>query len=84
MIMIGRKMKTITQIKKHFSNEEIKILVEIIRGKQDFDVMEDAIKDFYSDELSIFSFDGSNILHEDLREQLLDKLEFDFEMGGVI
>ena len=43
-----------------------------------------AIKDFYSDELSIFSFDGSNILHEDLREQLLDKLEFDFEMGGVI
>jgi len=77
-------MKTITQIKKHFSNEEIKILVEIIRGKQDFDVMEDAIKDFYSDELSIFSFDGSNILHEDLREQLLDKLEFDLEVGGVI
>ncbi len=77
-------MKTIKEIKDHFSKDEIKILIEIIRGKQDFDVMEDAIKDFYSDELSIFSFDGSNVLHEDLREQLLDKLEFDFEMGGVI
>ena len=76
-------MKTIKEIKDHFSKDEIKILIEIIRGKQDFDVMEDAIKD-YSDELSIFSFDGSNILHEDLREQLLDKLEFDLEVGGVI
>ena len=31
-------MKTITQIKKHFSNEEIKILVEVVKGKQEFDV----------------------------------------------
>ena len=47
-------MKTIKEIKDHFSKDEIKILIEIIRGRQDFDVMETAIKDFYSDEY-IFS-----------------------------
>jgi tmRNA-binding protein len=39
-------MKTITEIKKHFSNEEIKLLVEIVRGKQEFDVMEKSDKRF--------------------------------------
>ena len=43
-------MKTITEIKKNFSNEEIKLLVEIVKGKQEFDVMGEQIKDFYSDE----------------------------------
>jgi len=43
-------MKTIKEIKDHFSKDEIKILIEIIRGRQDFDVMETAIKDFYSDD----------------------------------
>ena len=28
-------MKTITEIKKNFSNEEIKLLVEIVKGKQE-------------------------------------------------
>ena len=44
------RMKTITEIKKNFSNEEIKLLVEIVKGKQEFDVMGEQIKDFYSDE----------------------------------
>ena len=47
---IRRKMKTITEIKKNFSNEEIKLLVEIVKGKQEFEVMGEQIKDFYSDE----------------------------------
>ena len=51
---------------------------------QDFDIMETAIKDFYSDEINIFSFDGKEKLHEDIRETLIEKLEFDFEMGGII
>ena len=42
-------MKTTKEIKDHFSKDEIKILIEIIRGRQDFDVMETAIRDFYSD-----------------------------------
>ena len=43
-------MKTIKEIKDHFSIEEIKLLIEIVRGRQDFDIMETAIRDFYSDE----------------------------------
>ncbi len=43
-------MKTITQIKQHFSDNEIKICVDIINGKLDFSVLDDQIKDFYSDE----------------------------------
>ncbi len=74
-------MKTIKEIKDHFSIEEIKLLIEIVRGRQDFDIMETAIKDFYSDEIPIFSDDK---IHDDLRSYLLEKLEFDFEMGGII
>ena len=78
-------MKTIKEIKDHFSMEEIKLLIEIVRGRQDFDIMETAIKDFYSDEINIFSFDGKEKLHDEMiRETLLEKLEFDFEMGGII
>ena len=40
-------MKTLTEIKQHFSDEEIKLLIEIIKGKQDFSILEDSIKDFY-------------------------------------
>ena len=77
-------MKTITEIKKNFSNEEIKLLVEIVKGKQEFDVMGEQIKDFYSDE-----YNESDLLNKDddydwLREDLLEKLEFDLEIGGVI
>ena len=74
-------MKTIKEIKDHFSMEEIKLLIEIVRGRQDFDIMETAIKDFYSDEIPIF-FDDK--IHDDLRGYLLEKLEFDFEMGGIL
>ena len=74
-------MKTIKEIKDEFSTDEIKILIEIIKGRQDFDVMETSIKDFYSDEIPIFSDDE---IHDDLRGYLLEKLEFDFEMGGII
>ena len=72
-------MKTIKEIKDHFSKDEIKILIEIIRGRQDFDVMETAIRDFYSDE-----YDPNEISDDYDKEYLLEKLEFDFEMGGLI
>ena len=72
-------MKTTKEIKDHFSKDEIKILIEIIRGRQDFDVMETAIRDFYSDE-----YDPNEIYDDYDKEYLLEKLEFDFEMGGVI
>ena len=72
-------MKTIKEIKDHFSKDEIKILIEIIRVRQDFDVMETAIRDFYSDE-----YDPNEISDDYDKEYLLEKLEFDFEMGGVI
>jgi len=77
-------MKTITEIKKNFSNEEIKLLVEIVKGKQEFDVMGEQIKDFYSDE-----YNESDLANKDddfdwLRNDLLEKLEFDLEIGGVI
>ena len=72
-------MKTIKEIKDHFSKDEIKILIEIIRGRQDFDVMETAIKDFYSDE-----YDPNEISDDYDKEYLLEKLEFDFEIGGII
>ena len=63
-------MKTLTEIKQHFSNEEIKLLIEIIKGKQDFSVMEDSIRDFYEEDYN--------------EEELKEKLEFDFERGGLI
>ena len=73
-------MKTITEIKKNFSNEEIKLLVEIVKGKQEFEVMKNQIEDFYDDEIPIWE----DSIHDDLRGYLLEKLEFDLEMGGVI
>ena len=76
-------MKTIKEIKDHFSIEEIKLLIEIVRGRQDFDVMENAIKDFYSDDYNTLDMDNNNI-QEQVRDELLEKLEFDFEMGGII
>ena len=72
-------MKTIKEIKDHFSMEEIKLLIEIVRGRQDFDIMETAIKDFYSDE-----YEPIENSYEYDKEILLEKLEFDFEMGGLI
>jgi hypothetical protein len=72
-------MKTIKEIKDEFSTDEIKILIEIIKGRQDFDVMETAIRDFYLDDYK--PIENSN---EYDKEILLEKLEFDFEMGGLI
>ena len=77
-------MKTITQIKKHFSNEEIKILAEIVKGKQEFHVMGEQIKDFYSDEYNESDLTDKDDDFDWLRNDLLEKLEFDLEMGGVI
>ena len=77
-------MKTITQIKKHFSNEEIKILVEVVKGKQDFEVIGEQIKDFYSDEYNESDLTDKDDDYDWLREDLLEKLEFDLETGGVI
>ena len=75
---IRRKMKTITEIKKNFSNEEIKLLVEIVNGKQDFEVMAEQIKDFYSDEYSEDDLTDKDDDYDWLRTDLLEKLEFDF------
>lgn len=77
-------MKTITEIKKNFSNEEIKLLVEIVRGKQDFEVMAEQIRDFYSDEYSENDLSDKDDDYDWLRTDLLEKLEFDLEIGGVI
>ena len=76
-------MKTVEQIKDHFSNDEIKILIEIVRGRQDFDIMETAIKDFYSDDYNTLDMYNDSI-KEQVRDELLEKLEFDLEMGGVL
>jgi hypothetical protein len=72
-------MKTIKEIKDHFSMEEIKLLIEIVRGRQDFDIMETAIKDFYSDE-----YEPIENSYEYDKEILLVKLEFVFVMGGIV
>ena len=77
-------MKTITEIKKNFSNEEIKLLVEIVKGKQEFDVMGEQIKDFYSDEYNEEDLVGKDDELDWLRNDLLEKLEFDLEMWGLI
>ena len=77
-------MKTITQIKKHFSNEEIKILVEVVKGKQDLEVIGEQIKDFYSDEYNEDDLTDKDDDFDWLRNDLLEKLEFDLEIGGVI
>ena len=72
-------MKTIKEIRDTFSSDEIKILSEIVKGKQDFDVMEDEIRDFYSDE-----YEPNEKSYEYDRDILLEKLEFDLEVGGII
>jgi len=72
-------LKTVTQIKQHFSDEEIKLLIEIIKGKQEFSVMENTIRDFYGDE-----YDPNEISDDYDKEYLLEKLEFDLELGGLI
>jgi len=84
-------MKTITQIKEHFSDEEIKLLIEIVKGKQEFDVLGEQIKDLYADEYNESDLEYTNRWgwYEDndydwLREDLLEKLEFDLEMWGLV
>ena len=77
-------MKTITEIKKNFSNEEIKLLVEIVKGKQEFGLMGEQIKDFYSDEYNEDDLTDKDDDFDWLRNDLLEKLEFDLETGGVI
>ena len=77
-------MKTITQIKKHFSEEELKLLIEIVKGKQDFEVIGEQIKDFYSDEYNEDDLTDKDDDFDWLRNDLLEKLEFDLEIGGVI
>ena len=77
-------MKTITQIKKHFSEEELKLLIEIVKGKQDFEIMGEQIKDFYSDEYNESDLTDKDDDFDWLRNDLLEKLEFDLELGGVI
>ncbi len=77
-------MKTITEIKKNFSNEEIKLLVEIVKGKQEFEVMGEQIKDFDSDEYNESDLADKDDDYDWLREDLLEKLECDLEVGGVI
>jgi len=72
-------MKTLKEIKDHFSIEEIKLLIEIVKGRQDFDIMETAIRDFYSDE-----YEPNQKSYDYDKEILIDKLEFDFEMGGIV
>jgi len=64
-------MKTITEIKQHFSDNEIKLCVDIIKGKLEFSVLEEQIKDFYAEE---------NID----RDKLLDQLESDFDFWGLV
>ena len=77
-------MKTITQIKKHFSEEELNLLIEIVKGKQDFEIMGEQIKDFYSDEYNESDLTDKDDDFDWLRNDLLEKLEFDLETGGVI
>tara|TARA_R100000656_G_C3925785_1_gene123802 strand:+ start:10 stop:243 length:234 start_codon:yes stop_codon:yes gene_type:complete len=77
-------MKTITQIKKHFSEEELKLLIEIVKGKQDFEIMGQQIKDFYSDEYNEDDLTDKDDDFDWLRNDLLEKLEFDLELGGVL
>ena len=77
-------MKTITQIKKHFSEEELKLLIEIVKGKQDFEIMGEQIKDFYSDEYNESDLTDKDDDFDWLRNDLLEKLEVDLEIGGVI
>ena len=64
-------MKTITEIKQHFSDNEIKLCVDIIKGKLEFSVLEEQIKDFYAE--------------DDIdRDKLLDQLESDFDFWGIV
>ena len=76
-------MKTITEIKKNFSNRD-KTISRIVKGKQEFDVMGEQIKDFYSDEYNESDLADKDDDYDWLREDLLEKLEFDLEIGGVI
>ena len=83
-------MKTKEQILNTFSLDEIKILVDIIKGDKDFDVMGEVLIDFYQDELDDYYlnqvYDDHNIMSEDeaLVNDLLEKLQFDLEAGGLI
>ena len=78
-------MKTVTQIKQHFSDEEIKLLIEIIKGKLEFSVMEESIKDFYADEYNEGDLKADKFFGEEpIRNDLLEKLEFDLEVWGLI
>ena len=83
-------MKTKEEILDTFSQDEIKILVDIINGDKDFDLMGEVIMDFYQDELDDYYlnqvYDDHNIMSEDeaLVNDLLEKLRFDLEAGGLI
>lgn len=74
-------MKTRKEFKDHFSDNEIKILIDIVKGRQEFSVMEDEILSFYEED---YDMDELDIYYDEIREELLSKLEFDLEYGRFI
>jgi len=74
-------MKTRKEFKDQFSDNEIKILIDIVKGRQEFSVMEDEILSFYEED---YDMDELDIYYDEIREELLSKLEFDLEYGRFI
>lgn len=74
-------MKTRKDFKDQFSDNEIKILIDIVNGRQEFSVMEDEIVAFYEED---YETDELDLYYDEIREELISKLEFDLEYGGFI
>jgi len=67
-------MKTITEIKQHFSDNEIKLLCDIIKGKLDKSILEEEVSNFYEEDL----------LCDKTLDEKFEILESEFDFWGLV
>jgi len=77
-------MKTLHELKQNFSDNEIKLLVDIVRGKIDIDILYSEILDFYSDHSELTELVEDTVEDTEIKTFLLSQLEFDLDFWGLI
>ena len=77
-------MKTLHELKQNFSDNEIKLLVDIVKGKIDIDILYSEILDFYSDHSDLTELVEDTVEDTEIKTFLLSQLEFDLDFWGLV
>ena len=77
-------MITLHELKQNFSDNEIKLLVDIVKGKIDIDILYSEILDFYSDHSDLTELVEDTVEDTEIKTFLLSQLEFDLDFWGLV